>query len=99
MELCESALGEHNDRMADCIQKTIKEVVPPRKKLKYNGREVSAETKRLYDLRVRDFASGRKITKTDRDAWNRTLNGAAKKDYDRWVEKKVQRNRRGRRKE
>ena len=72
------------------MRATVEEVVPPRKKFKYNGREVSAETRRLYDLRVRDFASGREIKKSDRDAWNRTLNKAAKKDFDLWVEKRVQ---------
>ena len=40
-------------------------------------------------MRVRDFASGRKITKSDRNAWNRTLNGAAKKDYLKWVEERI----------
>ena len=90
VEVNEQKMGEHYDRLTDSIQATIKEIVPPRKKQKFNGREVSAETRRLYDLRVRDFASGRKITKSDRDAWNRTLNKAAKKDWDRWVEKRVE---------
>ena len=90
IETNETEMGLHYDRLTDCIQATVKEVVPPRKKVKYNGREVSAETQRLYDLRVRDFASGRKITKNDRDAWNRTLNKAAKKDFDRWVERRVE---------
>ena len=88
--MCEEKMGQHYDRMATSIRETIAEVVPPKQRLKYNGRDVSAETKRLYDLRIRDFASGRKVTKSDRDAWNRTLNKAAKKDYDRWVEKRVQ---------
>ena len=57
---------------------------------KFNGRKISAETKRLYDLRVRDFASGRKITKSDRAAWNRTLNKAALKDFKTWVEGMVE---------
>ena len=90
IEICEQGMGDHYDRLVASIQETVKEVVPPRKPHKFNGREVSAETKRLYDLRVRDFASGRTITKSDRDAWNRTLNKAAKKDYDRWVEDRVE---------
>ena len=57
--------------------------MPRKKTLKYNGRKVSAETRRLYDLRVRDFASGREITKSDREAWHQTLNKAAMKDYHR----------------
>ena len=47
---------------------------------------MSAETRKLYDLRIRDFASGRKIEKSDRDAWNRTLSKAALNDYQKWVE-------------
>ena len=31
--------------------------------------------RKLYDLRVRDFASDRKIEKSDRDVWNRTSGG------------------------
>lgn len=69
--------------MSKYIQETIKEVVPPRRKKKFNGLEVSVETKRLYDLRIRDFTSGREIKKSDKQTWNKTLNGAAKKDYDR----------------
>ena len=72
------------------MRETVAEVVPTKKRKKCDGREASAETKRLYDLLIRDFASGRTITKSDRNAWNRTLNKAAKKDYDSWVEKKVQ---------
>ena len=90
IEVSESEMGAHYDRLTECIRETVKEVVPPRNKVKYNGREVSAETRRLYDLRVRDFASGRKITKSDRGAWNKILNNAAKKDFDRWVEKRVE---------
>ena len=90
VEISEGAMGAHYDRMTNCVRATVEEVVPPRKKFKYNGREVSAETRRLCDLRVRDFASGREIKKSDRDAWNRTLNKAAKKDFDLWVEKRVQ---------
>ena len=85
VEVDEDAMGEHYDRVTKSVHQTIKEVVPPKKKFKFNGREVSAETKRLYDLCVRDFASGRKITKTDRDAWNRTLNGVVKKDRNRKI--------------
>ena len=89
VEVCEEKMGRHYryDRMVTSIRETIAEVVPPKKRLKYNGRDVSAEIKRLYDLRICDFVSDRKVTKSDRDAWNRTLNKTAKKDYDRWVEK------------
>ena len=86
IERISHSLGAHYNRMTKCIQDTIKDTVPPKKPLRYNGRKVSAETKRLYDLRERDFVSGRKIEKSDHDAWNRTLSKAAMKDFKQWVE-------------
>ena len=50
---------------------------------------MSAQTKRLYDSRERDFASGREIKKTDREAWNKVLNKATMKDYKQWIQKWV----------
>ena len=79
-------MGAHYNRMADCINAIIKDTIPPKKPLSFNGRKVSAETRRLYDLLIRDFASGHKIEKSDRDAWNRTLSKAAMQDYKKWVE-------------
>ena len=32
---------------------------------------------------------GRKITKSDREAWNRVLANSSKQDYDKWVERSV----------
>ena len=85
VEVIEQEMGAHYDRLTSCIAETVKEVVPAKTGKKINGRKVSAKTKRLYELRTRDFASGREIKKSDRDAWNRTLNKAAKDDYDKWV--------------
>ena len=90
LKTCAKEMGTHYDRMTACIQETIKDTVPPRRKQKFNGHEVSAETKRLYDLRIRDFTSDHEITKEDRAAWNRTLNGVTKRDYESWVENRVQ---------
>ena len=50
VEVSEEQMGLYYDRMTNDIKETIAEVVPPKKPLKFNGREVSAETKRLYDL-------------------------------------------------
>ena len=58
VEINEQEMGSHYDRMTRSITETIKEVVPPKKPKKFNGRKVSEKTKRLYELRVRDFASG-----------------------------------------
>jgi len=63
----------HYNEVTRCIQETIKEVIPKRKPRKYNGRTISDKTKALYDQRIRDFNSGRKITKKDRKAWHRLL--------------------------
>lgn len=86
VERSPAEMGAHYERMAGCVRDTVSDTAPKKNPLKYNGRKVSAKTKRLYDLRVRDFASGRKITKDDRQAWNRTLNKAAMADYKNWVE-------------
>ena len=91
VEITVEEMGAHYERTIQCIADTIKDTVSPKKPIIYNGRKVSAETKRLYDLRVRDFASGRNITKSDRDAWNQTLNKAALRDYHTWVESWTQR--------
>ena len=45
----------------------------PKIKKKFNGRKFQ-QRQRGYELRTRDFASGCEIKKSDRGAWNRTLN-------------------------
>ena len=50
-----------------------------------------ARTKALYAQRIRDFNSGRKIKKTDRQAWNSVLAKSSKRDYDDWVARWVDR--------
>ena len=82
-------LDTHYGNMASCIRDTIAEVIPPKKKLKYNGRTVSAKTKHLYDQRVQDFATGREITKDDRRVWNKVLAQTGKDDWKAWVEQWV----------
>ena len=47
VKTCTKEMGTHYDRMTACIQETIKDTAPPRRKQKFNGREVSAETKIL----------------------------------------------------
>ena len=79
-------MGAHYGRITKCIKDTIKDTVPPKQPLRYNGRKVSTDTKRLYDLSIRDFASGRKIEISDRDSWNRALSIAAMQDYEAWAE-------------
>ena len=88
-------MGEHYDRVTKCINETIRDTIPPKKpwsiQLLYNcttcfGRKVSTETKRLYDLHIRDFASDRKIDKSDRTSWNRILSKTVIQDYQHWVQ-------------
>ena len=88
MEISQSGMGAHYDRLTEQVSETVKEVVPPKKPLKFNGHKASATTKRLYDLRVHDFGSGRNI-KSDRAVWNETLNVAALKDYKDWENCKI----------
>ena len=82
-------MGAHYDRFAQCIRQTIKEVVPPRKKIKFNGHTIAEKTRALYNERIRDFNSGRKITSKDRAAWNRVLAQAGRDDYADWVRRWV----------
>ena len=80
----DSQMGAHYDFIAECINRTAEEVIPAKKPMRRNGRDVSEKTKDLYRQRVRDFNSGRKITKSDRKAWNRTLAQAGKDDFEAW---------------
>ena len=80
-------MGAHYDRFTQCIRQTIKEVVPSRKKIKFNGRTIAEKTRALYNERIREFNSGRKITSKDRDACNRVLAQAGRDDYADWADK------------
>ena len=69
VEISEQGLGVHFERMTDCIQQTIKAVVPPKKRIKFDGRKASEQTRTLYAERIRDFNSRRtKIKKSERKA-------------------------------
>ena len=86
VEVSQRGLTEHLDKMSNCMLETIKEVVPPKKRLKFDGRKASAQTRALYTQRIRDFSTKRaKILKSERKAWNTVLNRAAKRDYHDWV--------------
>ena len=87
VEVTKTSMGAHYNNVTECIRQTIAETVPPKKRQNYNGRVVSERTKKLYDERIRDFSSGRKITKADRQAWNKVLSASSKKDYDEWIER------------
>ena len=69
VEVSQQGLTEHLDKMSNCMLETIKEVVPPTKKrLKFDGRKASAQTRALYTQRIRDFNTKRKILKPERKA-------------------------------
>ena len=57
---------------------------------KFNGRSVSKRTEGLFEQRVRDYSTGRKITKSDRAAWNRVIAESCRQDYEDWVTKHVE---------
>lgn len=51
---------------------------------------MSAATRELYKQRIRDFNSGRKITKSDRAAWAKVMKEAGLQDcYKAWVQRWV----------
>ena len=92
VEISGQGLGAHYETMTSCIQKTIKEVVSPKKQIKFDGRKASEQTRALYAERIRDFNSKRtKIKKSERKAWNTILSRSSKLDYHDWVARWVQR--------
>ena len=78
-------------RMNTCIQQAIKECVPDKKRLSTVKREVSDDTRRLYEERARKFsaitARGGKVSKQLRKRWYRKIKSANLRDYNTWLEK------------
>ena len=87
VEVTKKSMETQLDRLTAGFQHAIQAVVPKKKKIKFDGREASAKTRALYDQRIRDYASGRKITKSDRKAWNTVLAKACKQDYHDWLQR------------
>lgn len=81
----EQHLHVHYECLSKSFQNTIQEIVPKRKKLKFDGQAASQATKQLYEARIRDYNSGRNIEKSDRKAWNSVLAKACKTDYHDWL--------------
>ena len=86
VEVTEPTMTRHLDRMTTAIAQTIDSKVPKKKKVKFDGREASAKTKALFDQRIRDYNTGRKITKSDRKAWNSVIAQSCKQDYHEWLQ-------------
>ena len=93
VEISEKGLSTHFDRLSGCIQQTIKEVVPPKKRVKFDGRKASEQTRALYAERIRAFNAKRKksITKKERKAWHKTLSKSSKREYHDWIARWVKR--------
>ena len=81
VEVSEPQMAKQYDHLTERISHTIDTQVPKKERIKFDGREASAKTKALFDDRIRDYASGRKITKSDRKAWNRVISNSCKQDY------------------
>ena len=86
VEVSMSSMEKHYKHLSDSVVAAAKAAIKKEtKKKRYNGREMSDRTKRLHELRTRDFNSGRKITVDDRKHWNKVINDSCKKDYEDWV--------------
>ena len=83
-------MGTQYDFLSESIRQTIDEVVSPRQRKNYNGRKMSQRTLHLHQQRIRDFNSGRQITKVDRTAWYKVLKEAGLDDYKDWVKSWVE---------
>ena len=77
--------------MNTCIQQAIKECVPDKKRLSAIKREISDETRRVYEERASKFSSiaaqGGKISKQLRKRWHRRIKEANLRDYNSWLDK------------
>ena len=88
VEVIEQQMAKQYDRLTAGFTHAIETTVPKRKKIKFDGREASAKTKLLlFDQRIRDFSSGRKLTKSDRKAWNSIIVKSCKQDYYDWLQR------------
>ena len=66
------------------VQQSINNVVPPKARIKKNGRIVSTETKTLYEERARQYQKSSPTNK-ERKKWNRKIRSACIKDYRTWI--------------
>ena len=86
VEISMSGMEAHYEHLRSSVVAAAKaNIKRETKKRTYNGRAMSEKTKRLHDLRTRDFNSGRTIMKDDRVRWNKVINESCKKDYEDWV--------------
>ena len=81
VEVTQAGKVKHLDRLNEIFTHTITTKIPKVKKVKFDGREASAKTKALFDQRIRDFSTGRKIIKSDRKTWNSVIAKSCKQDY------------------
>ena len=78
-------MSDATEFLSECMRQTIDEVVPRQQRRNYDGRKMSQRTMHLYQERIRDFNSGRTITKEDRKTWHKVLKQAGLDDYKDWV--------------
>ena len=71
-------------KMNECTKVTIEAVVPKKKKKFKNGREMSAETVKLHEERIKAF-SKKKPDAKERKRWNKKISRHCRKDYRKWV--------------
>ena len=58
-EVTDTWVQRRYTELTGCVQATIAEVVPDKKKIKRNGRTISAETKELFEKRKREFGKSK----------------------------------------
>ena len=87
VEVTAPQMEKQYDRLTAGFRHAIETAVPKRKKVKFDGRKASAKTKALFEQRIRDYSTGRKITKSDRKAWNKVISAACKQDYHDWLQR------------
>ena len=76
-------------RISTCVQETIREVVPTKKKVKKHRIQVSNETQDLFEQRKAAFTKNTP-TKQERKEWNKKIKNRCRDDYREWVARWVQ---------
>ena len=77
-------LAERYQSLTECVQDTIKHIVPEKERTKKNGRAVSQETKKLFTNRAKEYQK-KKPSKQRRKEWNKRIRIACRDDYRQWV--------------
>ena len=82
-EVTDTWVQRRYTELTECVQATIAEVEPDKKKLKRTGRTISEESKSLFEKRKREYSKS-KSTANERKQWNNRIKNAGKTIETGW---------------